>query len=71
MATPPPAWDALRVPTLLVVAEHAKLVSAAELELYRGALGDLLDVAVVPGGHIVLWDAYEETAAAIDAFLAA
>jgi len=23
----------------------------------------------VPGGHIVLWDAYEETAAAIDAFL--
>ena len=70
MAIPPPAWEALRVPTLLVVAEHAKLVSAAELELFRAALGDLLDVAVVPGGHIVLWDAYEETAAAIDAFLA-
>ena len=34
------------------------------------ALGDLLEVAAVPGGHIVLWDAYEETAAAIAAFLA-
>ena len=39
MATAPPAWKSLRVPTLLVVAEHAKLVSAAEVELYRAALG--------------------------------
>lgn len=70
MATFPPPWEALRVPTLLVVAEHGKLVSAAELVHYRRALGDLLDVAVVPGGHIVLWDAYEETSAAIRAFLA-
>ncbi len=70
MGTLPPAWEALRVPTLLVVASHAKLVSAAELELYRAALGGLLQVVVVPGGHIVLWDAYEETAAAIDSFLA-
>jgi pimeloyl-ACP methyl ester carboxylesterase len=70
MATFPPAWDSLRVPTLLVVAEHAKLVSAAELVLYQAALGDLLEVVAVPGGHIVLWDAYDETAAAIDRFLA-
>ena len=69
MAMPPPAWESLRVPTLLVVAEHAKLVSAAEVELYRSALGELLRVVVVPGGHIVLWDAYEETAVAIDSFL--
>jgi lipase len=69
MSTPPPAWETLRIPTLLVVAAHAKLVSAAEVELYRAALGDLLQVTVVPGGHIVLWDAYEETAAAIDSFL--
>ena len=52
-----------------MVADHAKLVSAAELEHYRAALGDLLEVAVVPGGHIVLWDAYEETSTAITAFL--
>ena len=70
MAKFPPPWDALRVPTLLVVADHAKLVSAAELVHYRDALGDLLEVAAVPGGHIVLWDAYEETSAAIAAFLA-
>jgi lipase len=69
MASFPPAWEALRVPTLLVVAEHAKLVSAAELVLYQAALGDLLEVAAVPGGHIVLWDAYDETATAIDRFL--
>jgi lipase len=70
MATPPPAWESLRVPTLLVVAEHAKLVSGAEVELYRAALGDLLEIVVVPGGHIVLWDAYDETTAAIGRFLA-
>ena len=69
MAIFPPPWDALRVPTLLVVADHGKLVSAAELHHYREALGDLLQVAVVPGGHVVLWDAYEETSAAITAFL--
>jgi lipase len=66
----PPPFEMLRVPTLLVVAEHGKLVSAAESEQYRSALGELLTVAVVPGGHIVLWDAYEETDAAIEAFLA-
>lgn len=69
LAGPAPPWEALRVPTLLVVPSHAKLVSAGELELYRAALGDLLRVEVVPGGHIVLWDAYEETAAAVESFL--
>jgi lipase len=69
MASFPPAWETLRVSTLLVVAEHAKLVSAAELVLYQAALGDLLEVVAVPGGHIVLWDAYRETAGAVDTFL--
>jgi lipase len=69
MAKPPPAWESLRVPTLLVVADRAKLVSAAELAHYQEAVGDLLEVAAVPGGHIVLWDAYPETSAAIAAFL--
>ena len=69
MAKFPPAWESLRVPTLLVVADRAKLVSAAELAHYQEALGDLLEVAAVPGGHIVLWDAYPETSAAIVDFL--
>jgi lipase len=70
MSTEPPAWERLAVPTLVVVASHSKHMSAGEVELYRGALGALLAIAVVPGGHSVLWDAPEETAAAIDAFLA-
>jgi pimeloyl-ACP methyl ester carboxylesterase len=69
MSSPPPPWESLRVPTLLVVAEHAKLVSAAELVGYGAALGDLLEVVAVPGGHTVLWDAYEKTAAAVVGFL--
>ena len=69
MATPPPPFDALRVPTLVVVGSLSKTTSAGEAELYRRALGDLLTLEVVPGGHSVLWDAFDETAAAIDAFL--
>jgi lipase len=69
MANPPAPWESLRVPTLLVVADHAKLVSAAEVVRFQEALGDLLEVVVVPGGHIVLWDAYPETSAAIADFL--
>jgi hypothetical protein len=49
----------------------SKIVGAGESELYRAALGDLLEVVVVPGGHVVLWDAYEETAEAVERFLAA
>jgi len=40
------------------------------LDAHRAALGDLLQVVVVPGGHSVLWDALDETAAAVAAFLA-
>ena len=39
------------------------------LEAYRGALGDRLELVVVPGGHTVLWDAFEETTAAVATFL--
>jgi lipase len=66
---PPPPFESLRLPTLLVVGALSKIVGAGEVELYREALGDLLEVVVVPGGHVVLWDAYEETAAAVERFL--
>ena len=69
MATEPPAFDRLRVPTLLLLGSRSKLVSGGELEAYRAALGDLLEVVVVPGGHILLWDAYDETSQAVAAFL--
>lgn len=66
----PPPFEELRVPTLLVVGAESKLVSAAEDEAYRAALGDLFEVVVTPGGHIPLWDAFEETARAVETFLA-
>lgn len=69
MTAEPPRFSSLRVPTLLVVGAESKFVSAGELELYRESLGDLLHVAVVPGGHMVYWDAFEQTASAIEGFL--
>jgi lipase len=71
LGSPPPAWEREGIPTLLVAGAASKLVSIGEVELYRAALGDLLHVVVVPGGHSVLWDAFDETADAIDAFLPA
>jgi lipase len=70
LVAPPPPFENLRLPTLLVVGALSKIVSAGEVELYRAALGNLLEVVVVPGGHTLLWDAYEETAAAVERFLA-
>lgn len=70
MASQPPRFEDVRVPTLLVLGQRSYLPYDHLLEAHRAALGDLLEVAVVPGGHSVLWDALEETAAAISAFLA-
>ena len=70
LAKKPPPFERLRVPTLLVVGAESKLVSAAEDERYRRALGELFQVVVTPGGHSPLWDAFEETAAAVEDFLA-
>jgi lipase len=71
LTAPPPAYERLRLPTLLVVGAESKVVGAGEAELYRRALGALLELAVVPGGHSVLWDAFAETADAVERFLAA
>jgi lipase len=70
MASQPPPFEAVRVPTLLVLGEKSYLPYDHLLDAHRAALGDLLEVVVVPGGHSVLWDAFEETSAAIATFLA-
>jgi pimeloyl-ACP methyl ester carboxylesterase len=70
MASQPPAFAAVRIPTLLVLGEDSYLSYDHLLDAHREALGDLFTVVVVPGGHTVLWDAFEETAAAIAGFLA-
>lgn len=68
LSAPPPPLDAVRIPTLVVYAPAFGLVHGDQLEALRAAPGPV-EVVAVPGGHIVYWDAYEQTADAIDAFL--
>jgi lipase len=67
MATPPP--EPARTPTLIVLGEQSWLMLDEQVAAYTAALGDLVEVVRVPGGHTVYWDAFEETAAALEAFL--
>jgi lipase len=69
LATPAPAYRSARVPTLIVLGEQSWLVLDSQLEEYAAALGNLLEVVKVPGGHTVYWDAFAETADAIERFL--
>ena len=69
MASQPAPFEQARVPTLLVLGESRTCRRTPGSSDYRGALGDLLEVVVVPGGHTVLWDALDETTAAITTFL--
>jgi lipase len=70
LVTPPPPPETLQAPTLLIYADQFGLVRDEQIEAYRSALGDRLQVATVHGGHMVYWDAWDETAAAIERFLA-
>ncbi len=69
LVTPPPPPETLRVPTLLLYADQFGLVRDDQVEEYRRALGDRLEVVTVPGGHMVMWDAWSETADAVERFL--
>ena len=67
MASEPPSFP--RVPTLLVLGKLSWLLLDQQAAAYRAALGDLLRVVEVPGGHTVLWDDFDETATAVEEFL--
>jgi lipase len=69
MATTPPSFADVRLPTLLVLGADSYLSYDHLLDAHREALGELLDVVIVPGGHTVLWDALDETTAAVAGFL--
>ena len=69
MAHPPPPFERVRVRTLLVHGADTDVVPEVLVEVVRDGLGDLVEIVVVPGGHHVLWDAFAQTAAAIEAFL--
>jgi lipase len=68
MAKPPPL-DRVRARTLLVRGANSEVVPEALVDVVCEALADC-KVVTVPGGHIVMWDAFEETASAILGFLA-
>jgi lipase len=70
LAESPPEWALLRVPTLLVYGAESDVVPDVVVDVFAAELGDLLEIAPVPGAHNVLWDAYPETADAVAAFLA-
>jgi lipase len=69
LCTPAPPPETLRVPTMLLHAGQFGLVREEQVDAYRAALDDLIEVVEVPGGHMVYWDAYEQTAAAVERFL--
>ena len=68
LCTEPPPPSVICVPTLLVHASHFGLVREEQLDEYASTLNEL-EVTGVPGGHIVYWDAYEQTADAVEKFL--
>lgn len=70
MSREPPPFERVRIPTLLVLGETSYLPYDHLLPAHAGALGDLLEVAVITAGHTVLWDALDATAAAVERFLA-
>jgi lipase len=69
LASPPPPPSTLAAETLLLHAPAYGLVRADQLEAYRAALGDRLQVVEVPGMHMVQWDAFDEVAAAVEHLL--
>jgi lipase len=69
LAQPPPEWERVRVPTLVVVGAETDVVPEPMLEAITDGLRGSAHVVVVPGGHLVLWDAFGETADAVERFL--
>jgi len=69
MTREPPSFEHVRLPTLLVLGETSYLPYDALLDAHAAALGDLLEVVRIPAGHTVLWDALDDTARAVEAFL--
>ncbi|HKT43318.1 MAG TPA: alpha/beta hydrolase [Gaiellaceae bacterium] len=65
LATKPPPPETLTMPTLLVYAPSYGLVRIEHLEAYAGRV----EPVPVPGLHMVMWSAFDETADAVEKFL--
>jgi lipase len=66
MTSEPPPPAALTMPALVVYAPEFGLFRDDQVEAFRPHA----ELVAVPGGHIVYWDAFAETAAAVRRFLA-
>jgi len=66
LATEPPPPDVLTMPALLLYAPAYGLVRAEHVAAYGGG-----GVMTVPGMHMVMWAAFDETADAVERFLSA
>ncbi|MGB9112628.1 MAG: alpha/beta fold hydrolase [Acidimicrobiales bacterium] len=69
LATWPPPPEDLHERVLMILGSDESVVGPRQLERYRRSLRERLDVVHVPGGHVVLWDAFEETLDAVRSFL--
>ena len=65
LATDPPPPETLTIPTLLVHAPSYGLVRDEQLEAYA----PYAEIVAVPGMHMVMWDAFDEVAGAVERFL--
>ena len=68
LAEPPPL-ERVRAPALLVRGASSDVCPDALVDAVRSALGTRLEVVEVPGGHTVLWDAFDATADAVASWL--
>jgi lipase len=69
MTREPAPFAQVRLPTLLVLGETSYLPYDHLLEQHAQALGGLLEVVRLQAGHTLLWDALDDTAAAVERFL--
>jgi lipase len=65
LASDPPPPQTLTMPTLLVHAPSYGLVREEQLEAY----GAHVETLAVTGMHMVMWEAFDEVAAAVETFL--
>jgi lipase len=65
LATQAPAPERLQAPALLVYAPAYGLVRDEHLAAYA----DRVEAIDVPGGHMVIWDAFDTVADAVEQFL--
>jgi lipase len=63
LASEPPSADRLSMPVLMLYAPQGGVTTDAQARAYGNA-----GVIAVPGGHMVMWSAFDQTAEAVERF---